>query len=116
MTTSPLPAEARAIAEQVWPPEALDRLIHAIRFGDPECEGDDTAPVATPELDAIDQLANAISAVRAQLVEPVACMQLRRDDDLPATPEQRAVARTAVWELRVAVAKVLFALSFDVAQ
>ena len=104
--TATMSEDEEAVPAEYWPPEALDRLAHAIKYG-----FDDDEPVATPELNAIEELHAAISAARAQLEEPTVCMQLRHDDGLPPTPMQRKVARTAIWNLRIAVAHALLALA-----
>lgn len=106
-------AERQALIDVPWPVESLERLAYDVRYG-PPCD-DDADPAPTPELDAIDELCAAISAARAQLVEPIAALQLRRDDNLPATREQRDAVRSAVWALRVEVARVLFALAPELA-
>lgn len=106
-------AERQALIGVPWPVESLERLAHDVRYG-PPCD-DDTASVETPELDAIDELVMAISAARAQLAEPIAALQLRRDDNLPATRQQRDAVRAAVWVLRIEVARVLFVLAPELA-
>lgn len=107
-------AERQALIDVPWPVESLERMAYDVRYGLP-CDDDDTEDVPTPELDAIDELCTAISAARAQLGEPIAALQLRRDEDLPATRQQRDAVRSAVWALRVEVARVLFALAPELA-
>lgn len=108
-------AERQALIDVPWPVKSLERLAHDVRYGPPCDDDDDTEDVPTPELDAINELAAAISAARAQLAEPIAALQLRRDDNLPATRQQRDAVRSAVWALRVEVARVLFALAPELA-
>lgn len=107
--TGPMSPEEAAIPAAEWTPDAIDRLLQAVRDV-PPCEEPDPAELPA-EITAVDELMSAMSVARIRLSEAEEAMLLHHDDGEPISDRQRDAVRVTCHNLRTAVARTLYAVS-----
>lgn len=107
--TGPMTPEEQAIPAAEWTPDAIDRLLQAVRDV-PPCEEPDPAKLPA-EITAVDDLMSAMNVARIHLSEAEDAMLLHHDDGEPITDRQRRAVRVACQQLRIAIARTLYAVA-----